>query len=292
MTEPAVCPASRTRATRAEMSARADFVIDFADRYAPVSVRQIFYAASVAGLIEKTERGYAKNQSQVLKLRRAGRLPQAHIVDMSRRVHQSACFDGVLDALTFAAATYRKDIWSGTGLRVEVWIEKSALAGTLRPLTDDLGVALCPTGGFCSESFAHAAVERLAGKSTVLVVQALYDFDRSGQDAARSLREMVERFGGQYGVPVAFNLLGLTEYQVIARDLPTRPAKRATVADQRWPHSFAAELDALPPDTLREIVRQAIEGVMPAEERERLQKAEQAERAEIRARIGGDHDDD
>lgn len=44
-------------------------------------------------------------------------------------------------------------------------------------------------------------------------------------------------------------------------------------------------------DTLRQIVREAVEGFMPAEERERLQEAEQAERAELLARLGGDLDD-
>ena len=282
-------PARRTRATGAEKEARAAFLIDFAERFAPVGVRQAYYAATVAGLAEKTEHGYSKIQSQVLKLRRDGRLPHAHIVDMSRRVHQSLAFDGVEEALNFAADSYQKAIWSGTGLQVEIWVEKSALAGTLRPLTDDLNIALCPTGGYCSESFAHSAVERLAGTSDVLIVLALYDFDRSGQDAARSLGEMVNRFGQLYGVPVVFETLCLTEDQVISLDLPTRPAKRATAADQRWPHAFAAELDALPPYTLREIVQEAVVGLMCASERERLQEAEQAERADIRARIEGNH---
>jgi hypothetical protein len=33
------------------------------------------------------------------------------------------------------------------------------------------------------------------------------------------------------------------------------PPKRNTIADKNWPHDFACELDAIPPDDLRELVR-------------------------------------
>ncbi len=98
----------------------------------------------------------------------------------------------------------------------------------------------------------------------------------------------MDRFGREYGVPVEFRLLGLTLDQVEEMALPTRPAKRVSKADQRWPHGFAAELDAIPPDTLRSMVRDAIEQHLPAHELEHLKRIEAAERETLMQFIGGE----
>ena len=73
---------SRNRATHAEMQERAKFLIDYAARHGPVTVRQLYYRAEVEGLpgIDKTDAGYNKVPSGPL-LRRAGKLPYHHIVD-------------------------------------------------------------------------------------------------------------------------------------------------------------------------------------------------------------------
>lgn len=275
-------PIKRNRATKAEMAERAAFLIDYAERHGPVTVRQEFYAATVAGLIEKSESGYNKIQAQVLKLRREGKMPYRVIADATRYMRKPRTFNGIEDALQSTARLYRKALWSDAPEEVEIWIEKSALAGVIYPVTAEYDVPLMPTGGYTSETFAHEAVETLRGTGKTLVVYALYDFDRSGKDAEQSLCEKVERFGAEYGVNVEFHSLGLTFDQVEDMDLPTRPAKSKSAADRRWPYSYAAELDAIPPDTLRDMVRNAIERHLPAHELEHLKCVEAQERNLIR----------
>jgi hypothetical protein len=53
-------PIKRRRATKAEMEARAEFLISYAEAHGPVTVRQLYYRAEVEGLpgIDKTESGY------------------------------------------------------------------------------------------------------------------------------------------------------------------------------------------------------------------------------------------
>lgn len=268
----------RHRATRSEMEARAQFLVSYAVEHSPVAVRQLFYAATVAGLIEKSELGYGKVQAQVLKLRREGRMPYRCIADATRYMRKLESFDSWQAALLDTARIYRKNLWADTDLEVEIWLEKSALAGVLMPVTEEFDVPLMPTGGYTSETFAHEAVARLRGSGRTLVVYSLYDFDRSGQDAALSLQEKVERFGAEYRVPILFEALGLSERQVRDLRLPTRPAKRKTNADQRWPYAIAAELDAIPPDTLRAMVRSAIERHLPPDQLAFLKNVERAER--------------
>jgi len=68
------------------MEVRAKFLTDYAEGHGPVTVRQLYYQAVVAGLpgIEKTESGYFKVQRQALDLRRSGDLAYKHIADAEK----------------------------------------------------------------------------------------------------------------------------------------------------------------------------------------------------------------
>lgn len=279
----------RRRATKGEMEERAAFLIGYAQAHGPVTVRGLYYQAEVAGLpgIDKSESGYAKVQAQVLALRRAGRLAYDAVADATRYMRKPRTFDGWEEALRSTAQLYRKSLWAGTDLEVEIWIEKSALAGVIYPVTAEYDVPLMCTGGFSSETFAYEAVARLQGSGRSLVIYSLYDFDRSGRDAAGSLEEKVRRFGQEFGVPVQFRRLGLTLDQVQELDLPVRPAKKTSAADRRWRHDFAAELDAIPPDVLRDLVRGAIEKHLPPGELAALKRIEAAERETLMTFIFG-----
>lgn len=281
-------PLKRHRATKAEMEERAAFLISYAETHAPVTVRQLFYAATVANIpgIEKTEGGYNKVQAQVLNLRRAGRLPYHCIADATRYMRKPRTFDGWEAALQDTARLYRKSLWADSDEEVEIWLEKSALAGVLYPVTSEYDVPLMPTVGYTSETFAYGAVDSIRDTGKTLVIYALYDFDRSGRDAACSLQEKVERFGAEFDVPVRFRQLGLTYEQVHDLNLPTRPAKRNSAADRRWSYEFAAELDAIPPDTIRDMVREAIEDHLPSYELSYLKSVEKAERETLLQFIG------
>lgn len=273
----------KKRATSSEMAERAEFLISYAEEHGPVTVRGLFYRAIVAGLpgIDKTESGYSKIQRQVLALRRSGRLSYSKVADATRYMRRPRTFNGWQDALLETARTYRKSFWHNSPYEVEIWLEKSAQAGVVAPVTFEYDVPLMPTGGYSSETFAWAAVERLRGTGKTLVIYSLYDFDRSGKDAEKSLREKVMRFGEELGVPVEFYTLGLTAMQVEQLELPTRKPKRNTPADRKWPHDFAAELDAIEPDMLRAMVEAAIEQYLPSHELEKLKEIERLERETV-----------
>ncbi len=281
-------PIKRHRATAAEMEERAQFLIDYARAHQPVTVRGLYYQAEVARVpgIDKTENSYNKVQNQVLQLRRKGRIAYTWIADATRWMRRPRTFDNWEDALENTARTYRRSLWQDAEVDVEIWIEKDALAGVVGEVIWEYDVPLMVSRGYTSETFAFNAIEDHVGSDRPLVVYALYDFDRSGADAARSLDEKLTRFAGERGVEVHFNLLGLTEYQVREWRLPTRPHKRGTTADQRWPHPYACELDAIPPDALRALVRAAVERHLPACELARLKNIEELERETMMQFLG------
>ena len=80
--------------------------------------------------------------------------------------------------------------------------------------------------------------------------------------------------------------IAVTEQQITDWDLPTREPKRKSAADRKWPHDLACELDAIPPDLLRDLVETYINLHLPQDKLEVLKAAEESER-EIIARLVG-----
>lgn len=278
-------PIKRRRATQAEMEQRAEFLIRYAEEHGPVTVRGLYYQAEVHGLpgVDKTENGYNKVQSQVLALRRAGRLAYKHIADATRWMRKPRSFDGAAAALHATASLYRKDLWQDSDDYVEVWLEKDAIAGVILPITSLFDVPLMVARGFSSETFCFEAVEARGDDDRPYHVYYLGDFDRSGRDAARALQEKLERFAAPKGIPIIFTELAVTIEQITGLGLPTRAPKRNSPADRKWEYPFACELDAIPPDHLRDVVAEALTRHLPLRKFQVLKEAEASERALLRA---------
>jgi hypothetical protein len=271
----------RHRATKDEMEERAVFLLAYAKEHRPVTVRQLFYAAvshRVPG-VRKDENGYAAVQRQVLDLRRCGRMPYHWIADLTRFMRGVETFDSVWDALNDTARLYRRVLWRDKDVRIEFWLEKDALAGCIEPVTSEYAVPLMVCRGFTSETFAYEAVETFARSGQETHVFHLGDFDRSGQDAADDLERKLMGFAATKGAKVSFAKLMLRLDDIERMGLVTRPPKRETPADRRWPHDFACDLDAVPPDTLRAAVRGVCSHYMPDREMTALLAAEQSEKS-------------
>jgi len=150
------------------------------------------------------------------------------------------------------------------------------------PVTSLYDVPLMVTRGFSSETFAYEAVAARGDDARDYWVYYLGDFDRSGRDAAKSLQEKLERFAKSRPFQVVFEPIAVTEKQIKDFRLSTRPPKRKSPADKAWPFPFACELDAIDPDTLRALVRIAIEVHLPEDQLRILKVAEAEERDMLR----------
>ena len=75
-------PIKRHRSTKAEK--RRNALWDIVKGMKPMTVRQVFYQASVLSIVEKTEAGYNKVQTDLVHMRRAGELPYAWLADNTR----------------------------------------------------------------------------------------------------------------------------------------------------------------------------------------------------------------
>ena len=143
------------------MEARREALLDIIAVGRPMTVRQVFYQATVRGLVEKAESGYGKVQADLTVMRRARELPYDWLADNTRWQRKPRTFDSVEDALRNTAAFYRKALWNDADSYVEIWLEKDALAGVVYPVTSMYDVPLMVARGYASLSFLYSAAEAI-----------------------------------------------------------------------------------------------------------------------------------
>ena len=104
----------RSRATRAEIEERGDAYFNIVAAR-PMTVRQVFYQATVRGIVEKTENGYAKVQTDLAEMRRDGPLPYGWLADNTRwqRWLRSCRPPGKANANSFRALSRERSAMSG-----------------------------------------------------------------------------------------------------------------------------------------------------------------------------------
>jgi DNA-binding transcriptional ArsR family regulator len=251
----------------------------------PMSVRQVFYqAASVKKLVEKVEKGYRVVQADLKLLRDAGIIPYEHITDNTRRMLKPTTFDTPQEALSCAAVGYRKSLWGwDADCVVHMWVEKDALSGVISSITDLYDVPLFVARGYSSISFLKKAALRIEDEGVPVYVYHLGDFDPSGQDAAENIEKRLREMAPD--AEIYFEQLAVTEQQIRELNLPSRPTKKSDTRSASFGDQESVELDAIPPHTLRQIVRDAIERHLPPDRYEELMEEQEKERKFILAAI-------
>ena len=124
-----------------------------------MTVRQVFYQATVKGLVEKSEAGYAKVQTDLTLMRRDGELPYDWLVDNTRMMRKPRSVSSIKQALDDTARLYRKNLWADADCYVEIWLEKDALSGVVYPVTSLYDAPLMVARGYASLSFLHEAAD-------------------------------------------------------------------------------------------------------------------------------------
>jgi hypothetical protein len=274
----------RIRAKKAEVINRRDELYKLVDNMRPMTVRQVFYQASVRKLVDKSESGYFKVQDDLSIMRRAGRLPYDWLADNTRWQRKPSTFDGPDHMLRSAVMTYRKDLWCRASRYCEVWIEKDALAGVVMPVTELYDVPLMVARGYSSLSFPYSAAEYIKSLKVPAYIYHLGDFDPSGVNAGEKIEQTLREMAP--AAEIHFERLAVTEKQIEDWRLPSRPTKQKDPRAKKFGHDESVELDAINPDQLRDLVRAVIERHLPAHELKVMQEAEESERKFLGGLVG------
>jgi hypothetical protein len=259
----------------------------------PTSVRGMYYMAMGASLIDKdaqTKRNnYMRIQRRLLQMRRDGRMPYSWITDGSRTIYGNNRFADEDAFSAYAASIYREDYWLESPVRVEVWVEKDAMAGKLKPVVrDEYGLDLYISRGFASETYLQEAGAHIRSDGRPTYVYLLTDFDASGMGIAETVEERLAEMACPADVLV--ERIASTPKQIEEYGLITQPVTRSDTRARKFIQRFGTEtveLDAIPASEVRRLVREAIERLMNPRRLAFLRIVEKQERDGIRALLGG-----
>ncbi len=216
-------PIKRQRATKAEVELRRDKLFEIVKAMKPMTVRQVFYQATVQNIVEKTEAGYTKVQTDLALMRRAGELPYDWLADNTRWQRKPTTFNGIEEALKDTACFYRKSLWADAEAYVEIWLEKDALSGVIYPITSMYDVPLMVARGYASLSFLHSAAEYINDLEVPAYIYHLGDFDPSGVNAGEKIEETLIELAPD--AEIHFERIAVQPWQIQEWNLPTRPTK-------------------------------------------------------------------
>jgi hypothetical protein len=269
--------------------------IDYANQGYDLTLRQLYYQFVSRDLLPNTQKSYDRLGQIINRARLAGLMDWDHLVDRTRNIRSVAHWENPADIIDTVSRQFRLDKWSTAPTRIEVWVEKEALAGVVQRAADRNDVAWFSCRGYVSQSEMWAAGQRLreyikVGQNVILL--HLGDHDPSGIDMTRDITDrlrtfilqdwannemeetgaikfrdiiasMDERCDGRTWFDV--RRIALNYDQVQQYNPPPNPAKATDARFAKYLEEYGSEsweLDALDPATLDALIESEIDDII------------------------------
>lgn len=228
-----------------------------------LTLRQLFYQLVVRGIILNTDRSYKNLGNLISNGRLAGVLDWDAIEDRLRQPIIPLEFADTDELIEAAISSYRLPRRAEQDVYVELWVEKDALAGVLRPIANAHHIPMMVNRGNSSQSAMYESMQRFVaaertGKRCVLFY--LGDHDPSGDDMLRDIRDRLEMLRAN----VEVEKLAINEDQIAQYNPPPNRVKLTDSRAAKFIANYGTdcyEVDALPPNVLTQIINDALAGV-------------------------------
>jgi hypothetical protein len=243
-----------------------------------LTVRQIYYRLVSAHTIENRVSEYQAVVNALTYARLNGVIDYSSIEDRTRAFiggdhsyeSPEQHFNDAKRYFETSSEYFQYPLWMNQPNYVEVWLEKQALAALFEQVTNKYKVRLAPCRGYPSLTFLWEGAEHLK-RIQDREIKILYfgDFDPSGLDIPRYIES---RFTNDLGIStenMSFGKIAITAEQIEKYDIPPMPVKMtdsrgAAFAAEHGANS-AVELDAIEPNVLQDIIKNAIVHFMDGE---------------------------
>ena len=256
-----------------------EYAVKVLTAHNPMTVRQVYYQLVSGQVIENNRSQYQAVSKMLVEARKDETIPWEWIEDRIRKPRQVSMWDDMADFAKSVQRAYRGNVWATQDNYVECWLEKDALSGIVQDVVRPYGITLNVGRGFDGWSSIYDASQRYDdGENTTILY--LGDFDPSGEDMVRSLKERLAELGSR---PTIIKL-ALTNEDVIKYNLPSDIPKGTDTRSKAFIDKYGkrcVELDALPVETLRETIKTAIESIMDLSELNKVLEQDKVERQRL-----------
>lgn len=224
-----------------------------------LTLRQLYYQFVARDLLPNTQRSYDRLGRIINDGRMAGLLDWDAIEDRTRNFEELAHWSSPASVIRSAAHSYHRDLWEGQEVRVEVWVEKEALAGVIERTCSELDIPWFACRGYVSQSEQWRAGQRIVQRNVPTVILHLGDHDPSGIDMSRDNNDRLQMFAQYDGVfETEVVRIALNMDQIDELNPPENPAKLSDSRAEDYIRKFGYsswELDALPPTYIDSLIR-------------------------------------
>ena len=231
----------------------------------PITVRQLHYRLVAIGMINDYNH-YKRVVNATVQARWDDVIPMEAFIDRERQMYgETQAEEKDLNSEIEIAKTqvnawinnYSLNRWSNQENYIEVWIEKKALQGVFEQPCLINNVGLAPCKGHPSLTFLNEAKQRFQNandKEKNVIILYFGDYDPSGKDIPRSIKENL----GRMGAFVEVKNIALNKDQIIKMGLSGVPPKKTDSRIVNWNGGDVVELDAVDPRALRQMCKDVI----------------------------------
>lgn len=237
-----------------------------------LTLRQLYYQLVSSDIIENKPSEYGKLSTLLKEGRMGGMVDWDAIEDRLRRPDKPAAWENPAQIIESCIRQYRCNRMEGQNVYLEVWVEKDALSGVLKRVTEQYGVPIVVNRGYSSVTAmfdAHERFENAHERRQIIKVIYIGDFDPSGKDMVRDITDRIQEFNEKDEdddtvYPYNFEIIpiALTWEQIQQYNPPTNPAKITDPRAKAYIKEFGEyswEVDALRPEVLNRILTEEIE---------------------------------
>jgi hypothetical protein len=251
-----------------------------------MTLRQVHYRLVGRGdtTYTNTRGDYNQLSKWLVRDRLEGVIPWEWIEDRLRKPRGVAMWRSLPSFISAVRRSYKRNVWQDQPEYLEAWLEKDALSGIFGGVLAPYGVTLNVGRGFDSATSVKDASDRFGSGEGVTVLY-FGDFDPSGEDMVRSLRERLLELGSEPEIVKCALTFGDIARYNLPPDFTKATDTRSAAFVARY-GDVAVELDALPADVLRERIRDEVRNGIDLEALERTRADERADRERLDELLG------
>jgi len=241
-----------------------------------VTLRQLFYRLVAAEILPNTKVAYSTLSKVTAEARREGDFPS--LIDRTRRIHRYQTFADPKTAKTWLGRIYRRDRTEGQEHSIYLGVEKAGIVEQLEAWFGGFGIPILALGGYTSQTYVDEIAEDVAAQDRPAVLIYAGDFDPSGEDIQRDFRDRADCF--EEVIRVALTPEQIEEYR-LPEQMGKSTDSRAAQFVAKHGKLVQVELDALPPNVLRDQYANAISAYWDTDAYEAAFKRERREAASL-----------
>lgn len=247
-----------------------------------LTLRQLYYQLVSRDVIANNQKEYSKLSSLLVKGRMGGEVDWDIIEDRIRVPFIPYYVSDIKGAIQDTIDQYRLDRMKDQPVYIELWVEKDALSGVLKPISSYYHIHLMVNRGYSSASAMYDASKRfLRNDDKQGFILYLGDHDPSGLDMIRDIQSRLNEFGAN----VEVEALALTTEQVKKYNPPPNPAKFQDPRASCYIEKFGRvswEVDSLNPKILNSLIKNRINQLINIELFNKVIKQEEKDKNILR----------